>query len=159
MLPISLHVASQVTIEKGQGVFDPDGTTPALGYAESKILRQLQKIKAIDPNISTIFYYNSVLDWPFYQLHQKFLKQPDLWLPSGKGDGKPCRMGGDGSFPNHTNMLVFDFSKQAAQDLWASECINMTNTGVVDGCFSDRSNGGACGAGADYKAGHLKGKI
>jgi hypothetical protein len=145
-----------VTIEKGQQIYAVDGKTPAPGYAETKIVRQLQRVKAIDPNISTIFYYNSVLDWPFYQLHDKFHQRPDLWLPSGKGDGKPCRMGGDGSFPNHTNMLVPNFAKQAAQDFWASECINMTKTGFVDGCFSDRSNGRACGAGAEYDAGHLK---
>jgi hypothetical protein len=58
-------------------------------------------------------------------------------------------------------MLVFDFAQQAVRDFWASECVNMTQTGVVDGCFSDRSpmsdddESGACGAGDDYAKGHV----
>ena len=46
------------TIEKGQGV--TLGSSPG-NYAEDKILDTLRRVKAIDPNISTIFYYNSIL--------------------------------------------------------------------------------------------------
>ena len=45
-----------VTIEKGQGV--TLGSSPG-NYAEDKIVDTLRRVKAIDPNISTIFYYNS----------------------------------------------------------------------------------------------------
>ena len=41
----------------------------------------LRRVKAIDPNISTVFYYNSVLDWPFYKLHAEFLQHPSCSLP------------------------------------------------------------------------------
>ena len=44
-----------VTIEKGQGV--TLGTGPG-NYAEDKILATLKRVKAVDKNISTIFYYN-----------------------------------------------------------------------------------------------------
>jgi hypothetical protein len=37
-------------------------------------------VQAIDPNISTVFYYNSVLDWPFYKMHEEFVKHPDYWV-------------------------------------------------------------------------------
>ena len=87
-----------VTIEKGQGVTlcaspppHPTGcclTLPLLrsgtgprNYAEDKIVDTLRRVKAIDPNISTVFYYNSVLDWPFYKLHAEFLQHPDCSLP------------------------------------------------------------------------------
>ena len=155
----------------------------------------MRRVKAIDPNISTIFYYNSILgshvrcfraysyrssssplvllthpdvattDWPFYKLHEEFLQHPDWWLKSGskdpEGAGKVCRIGGDGSFPNHTNMLVFDFAQKAARDFWASECYNMTQSGFVDGCFSDRSPSSdhdlsaPCDAGPEFAAGHV----
>ena len=46
------------TIEKGQGV--TLGSSPG-NYAEDKIVDTLRRVKAIDPNISTIFYYNSIL--------------------------------------------------------------------------------------------------
>ena len=52
-----------VTIEKGQGV--TLGTGGEAGYAEDKIVTTLKRVKAANANISTIFYYNSVLDWPF----------------------------------------------------------------------------------------------
>ena len=94
-----------------------------------------------------------------------------------------CRLGGDGTFPNHTNMLAFDFAQAAVRDFWASECYNMTQTvsaesaracavlpalsragpdarvagqGYVDGCFSDRSDGTPCGGGEDYIQGHVQ---
>ena len=57
------------------------GTGPG-NYAEDKIVDTLRRIKAIDPNISTVFYYSSVLDWPFYKLHAEFLQHPDCSLPS-----------------------------------------------------------------------------
>jgi hypothetical protein len=120
-----------VTIEKGQAV------QVASGYAEDKIVSVLKRVKEVDPNISTIFYYNSILDWPFYRMHEEFLKHEEWWVKDNKG--KTCRMSGDGTFPNHTNMLSFDFTQAAARDFWASECVNMTKTGFVDGCFSDRA--------------------
>ena len=43
-------------------------------------------------------------------------------------EGGVCRLGGDGTFPNHTNMLAFDFAQAAVRDFWASECYNMTQT-------------------------------
>jgi hypothetical protein len=124
-----------VTVEKGQGV--QDATDPR--RAEDKILEVLAAVKAVDANISTIFYYNSILDWPFYQLHHDFLQHPEWWVRDTQG--AVCRMNGDGTFPNHTDMLSFDFTQEGARAFWASECYNMTQTGVVDGCFSDRSVG------------------
>ena len=100
-----------VTIEKGQGV--SLGTGPG-NYAEEKILATLKRVKAVDKNISTIFYYNSVLDWPFYSLHAQLEKRLDLAVHDENGE--LCRMGGDGSFPNHTNMLVFDFAQVLTND-------------------------------------------
>jgi hypothetical protein len=120
-----------VTIEKGQAV------EVSAGYAEDKIVGVLKRVKAIDPNISTIFYYNSILDWPFYKMHDEFLKHKEWWVKDDKGE--VCLMNGDGTFPNHTNMLSFDFTQAAAREFWISECVNMTQTGFVDGCFSDRA--------------------
>ena len=54
------------------------GTGGAAGFAEDKIVATLKRIKAVNANVSTIFYYNSVLDWPFYRLHLELLKRPSL---------------------------------------------------------------------------------
>jgi len=124
-----------VTIEKGQGVQDPSDPR----RAEDKIVDVLKAVKALDANVSTIFYYNSILDWPFYAMHDRFLEHPEWWVRDVHGAA--CRMSGDASFPNHTGMLSFDFAQAGARAFWASECVNMTKTGYVDGCFSDRSTG------------------
>jgi len=84
----------------------------------------------------------------------QFLQHPDWWVK--KTDGSVCRLSGDGSFPNHTNMLAFDFAQSAVRDFWANECLSVTKTGYVDGCFSDRATGVPCGDDNDYKTGHLK---
>lgn len=69
-----------VVVEKGMDINGP-------GFAEDKIERALAAIKATNPNVSGIFYYNSAMDWPFYRLHQTFKEHPQWWLrdwPSGK---------------------------------------------------------------------------
>jgi hypothetical protein len=100
-LPSALDVMAKfpmVTVEKGQGVDDPnDGR-----YAEDKIIEALRGVKQRDPNVSTIIYFNNVLDWPFYKLHEELLRQPKLWVRDSTGT--PCRSSGDPSFPNHTAM-------------------------------------------------------
>ena len=123
-----------VTIEKGQGVM-----LPSPPYAETKIASTLKRVKALNPNVSTIFYYNAALDWPYYELHHKFVQHPEWWLKTSLTNSTPCRMGGDGSFPGHDQLLVFDFAQEAVRRFWASECINMTKLGYIDGCFSDRA--------------------
>jgi hypothetical protein len=158
-LPSALDVMAKfplVTVEKGQGVDDPnDGR-----YAEDKIIEALRGVKQRDPNVSTIIYFNNVLDWPFYKLHEELLRQPKLWVRDSTGT--PCRSSGDPSFPNHTAMLSFDFAQAGGRSLWASACLNATSSGVVDGCFSDRANGRpSCYKGlptkaAAYKDGQLK---
>jgi len=37
-------------------------------------------------------------------------------------------------------MLSVNLSSQAGRDFWAEQCVNITATGYVDGCFSDRGN-------------------
>ena len=88
-------------------------------------------------------------------MHDEFLKRPEWWARDAT-TGKVCRQNGDRTFPNHTGMLSFDFAQSAVRDFWASECVNMTRTGVVDGCFSDRSVGGNCEKTPEFAAGHLR---
>ena len=120
-----------VTIEKGQGSNNP-------GYAEDKIIAVAKSIKEVNQSIQLIFYYNSVLDWEQYRLHEEFLQHPTYWLKNASG--LPVRIPGDHTFKQPKDgMLVFDFGQAAVRDFWASDCINATKTGYVDGCFADRA--------------------
>lgn len=144
-----------VTIEKGQGSNNP-------GYAEDKIIGVAKQLKALNESIQTIFYYNSVLDWNQYRLHEEFLQHPSYWLQNASGE--PVRIPGDHTFKQPKDgMLVFDFGQQVVRDFWASDCINATKTGFIDGCFVDRAGEDTFGGNKltpevakAYAEGHIK---
>lgn len=51
------------------------------------------QVKEANPNVSTVFYYNSVLDFPQYDLHGIMLQNPELMLRNSTG-GKVMLSGG-----------------------------------------------------------------
>ena len=114
-----------MTIEKFQW--------PANASQEATIVNVLKGVKAINPNVSTIFYYNSVLDFPQYDLAKTMAAKPQLMLHNAEGG--IVKMSGGG----HTNMDVFDFGNAEMRALFIEECVNATQTGYVDGCFLDRA--------------------
>jgi hypothetical protein len=58
-------------------------------------------------------------------------------------------------------MFVFDYSKHDVMVAWEDECVNVTQRGYVDGCFSDRMSEGTF-AGVDktvlkeWNVGHIQ---
>ena len=124
-LALSRLSLTQVTIEKFQW--------PANASQEATIVNVLKGVKAINPNVSTIFYYNSVLDFPQYDLAKTMAAKPQLMLHNAEGG--IVKMSGGG----HTNMDVFDFGNAEMRALFIEECVNATQTGYVDGCFLDRA--------------------
>mmetsp|Transcript_20270 Transcript_20270/g.60557 ORF Transcript_20270/g.60557 Transcript_20270/m.60557 type:complete len:411 (+) Transcript_20270:74-1306(+) len=121
-----------VTIEKFQGPCGYAKNASPACHQEDLIIDELRKVKEVNPNVSTIFYYNSVLDFPQYQLHARFLENPSLLLRNA--DGEILNMTGGGH-----SCDVFDFGKDLARQLFIEECVNATKTGFVDGCFIDRA--------------------
>ena len=108
-------------MEKFQG---PCGNSVSASPAcdqEEQIIEPLRAVKAIDPNISTVFYYNSVLDFPQYKLHARMLADPSLMLRDK--DGNIVRMSAPTQVPGHTTD-VFDFSNPRARALFIEECVN-----------------------------------
>eukprot|EP01084_Bolivina_argentea_P173448 300423_1 len=128
-----------ITFEKAQGINSTQFPYTSL-YAENKIIESCKQIKSIKPDIICIFYYNSIIDWPYYRLHDKFIENPSMWLRDNNND--IVLIGGDKSFPQPSQgMLVPDYRQEIVQTFWASECYNITsaNYGIVDGCFNDKS--------------------
>merc|ERR1719468_1151693 len=101
-----------VTIEKGQGVEDANAPRPA----EEKIVSTLQRVKEADGNVSTLFYYNSLMDWSVYRMHEEFLNEPSWHLKDV--DGNDCKINGDPLFPDHIGMLLFDWRRREADKEW-----------------------------------------
>lgn len=120
-------------------------------------------IKEADPNVCTVFYYNSVCDFPQYKtLYDQVVARPDLYLRDEHNNAVflSCAGFANSSYP--AGMPIYNFIHDEIQDLWGSECYNATKTGYVDGCFSDRAvdgvplGGVAPDVAAAYNAGHIE---
>ena len=124
-----------VTIEKFQGPCAATSTPPSDScHEEQLIIDVLRRVKAANRKVCTIFYYNSILNFPQYDLSVQFMKHNgSLLLRDVHGHLITERGAGV------SGLTVFDFQQPAACELWASTCVNATKTGVVDGCFADRA--------------------
>ena len=127
-----------ITFEKGTGVNSTQEPYSSL-YTEDKIIKACKQIKSIKPEIICIMYYNSMYDWPYYYLHEILASNPKYWLRDN--NNRIVLHGGDKNFPQpEQGMLIPDYRQPEVQQLWASECINVTtqNYGIVDGCYMDK---------------------
>merc|ERR1719191_457529 len=73
-----------------------------------------------------IAYDHSNKVYGMYRSARAFESRPDLWLRDENGT-----VVGDGHY------FHVDHAQKAAGELWAQGCLNMTQTGAVDGCFMD----------------------
>lgn len=80
-----------------------------------------------------VFYLNSVLDFNFLSLHQKYVDADALLRNT---DGTLCHLTNDAGMRNVT---VFDFALEAGRALWVDTARNLTATGVVDGIYADQA--------------------
>eukprot|EP00040_Diaphanoeca_grandis_P023282 m.126363 g.126363 ORF g.126363 m.126363 type:complete len:490 (-) comp29198_c2_seq1:160-1629(-) len=121
-----------VTIEKFQGPCGYAKNASPACHQESLIVAELKRVKTVNPNVSAIFYYNSVLDFPQYDLHGMMLANPSLMLHNENGE--PVTLSGGGH-----DCDVFDFGNADTRQIFIDECVNATKSGFVDGCFLDRA--------------------
>merc|ERR1711971_1386745 len=80
-----------------------------------------------------------MLDWTMYEFHIALLNNPSFWLRDD--NGIVVKQSGDSTFPQPSDgMLVFDYRQSAVIDFFLSECLNMTASPAIDGCFVDRAD-------------------
>ena len=133
---------ASVTIEKYQGpdaggqnkVWKPNGG-PVKCCEEDRIAATFRRLKAINENVTTILYLNSLLDFPQYRLHSQLKQRPELWLNTS--DGLPLLVSGDGH--PHADLMAYDMRKPEVARLFKDACLQYTQDGTVDGCFIDRA--------------------
>ena len=106
---------------------------PSCG-AENYQLKTITRAKAANPKLSAVFYLNTLYDFPFLELHGKFM-EANADVVDVKG--KLVAFKNDNGMPN---INVFDFSQKVGRDLWIGFVKNLTDTGVVDGLFDDKHN-------------------
>lgn len=107
---------------------------------EASMYTTFNALKRINPNITNIMYLNSMMDFTMYNLHQLAEDLEDkgtrVWLRD-KNDTKVIYCN-DGNY--YCNVLNWDWTKQAARDLYTSHVINATKQGGVDGIFADHAS-------------------
>ena len=95
---------------------------------ENVQMATLKAVKALK-NIPGIFYLNTILDFHYLALHEKYVEEDALIY---NVDGSLCQLVNDNGM---TNITAFDYSKPVAQKLWLDTVKNLTATGTVDGIY------------------------
>ena len=139
-LDIVKHFAL-VTLEKWQG----SKVTPYTWEEDAWVVAAKQ-IKAINPGIAVVVWYDS---FRIYTANKTL--NPDL--------GESCKTGhfrAADYLETHPAMLlkntsglpalepwskchIYDFAQPLVQAFWTDMCLNMTDSGVIDGCAADAS--------------------
>ncbi|MHC4993878.1 MAG: putative glycoside hydrolase [Planctomycetota bacterium] len=109
-----------VCLEKGHGA-ETHGST------EAGIEHEAARLKAINPDIRVIYYWNTFLDYSMYDAHHVYNQHPEWWLRKT-----------DGELDYKTRTLKrYDLSNPAVQDWWANEVKKAVVDGSCDGVFMD----------------------
>jgi hypothetical protein len=123
---------SIATVEKFQGTCwqtDPSAACDQVSVIEA----QLARIKAANPNISTIVYFNSIIDFPQYKLHGLMEANPDYRLCFSNGTVIPIH--GD----HISDAWIFNYPNEGIASAIIDACTKVVSSGSADGCFMDRS--------------------
>ena len=128
---------------------------------ESKTEDLFRQIRAINPNQTTILYWNSMFDFSFYTAHQKMLDLEADGVHAFLRDktGEIISLCNDGNV--YCNITTFDWTEPKVRELWIETVVNATSLKddngrpLVDGIFADHS--GHWGNGINIGAAHKDG--
>jgi len=99
---------------------------------EDNMIRQATALKKANPRAHIIAYMNSVISYPWYRAARKHVSNSSWWLRDINGS----LLNNIRENPTET-WYTWDFSKPEVGNLWIEACRNMTDSGVIDGCFMD----------------------
>lgn len=103
---------------------------------ERDMLHTLKQVKALNPAVSTVMYWNTLLAFPFYAAVGRIRDQGHALLVDSN-TGSPLMLRNDNGMPG---IGVPDFGKVECRKLWLGAVQNWVDTGVVDGIFGDKWN-------------------
>lgn len=151
-----------VTIEKWQG-----DQAPTFTWEFDAMVASATKIKQINPNISVIVWFDSV------RIYCNKSLNPDAKGPCTTGHFKPAyfleknhkyllkNKTGQPALEPWSGCHIYNFQEKSVRDYWMNMCLNITKSGVIDGCGADASwqadpSGGTLSAdtAAKWEAGH-----
>ena len=143
-----------VTIEKWQGCnstpgcygsTDPSASCPT---QEDATLATARKLKAIDPTMFVVSWLDSMRVYeaiealnPDYRniMNQACVRTSQSVFLDTHSEYLLPNASGKPALESFINAHVYDHRSIAVRDLWRDVCLNMTSTGLVDGCGADAS--------------------
>ncbi len=109
-----------VCMEKSQGM-------NVHGSAEKGQVHDAKRLKAANPDIKILFYWNTFLDYPFTAAHEVYQQHPDWWLR--KLDGELDKKAG--------RIMRYDLSNPEVREWWTDVVKMAVADGPCDGVFMD----------------------
>ncbi|UXX79850.1 putative glycoside hydrolase family 15 protein [Reichenbachiella carrageenanivorans] len=109
-----------VVLEKAHGRDDYD--------VFEAIQRETIALKAANPEVKVIYYWNTVLQYDFYELMEEYDNHPEWWLYD---------VNGEIDYKAGTTIKRYDLSNPAVRDWWISVAKDATINGFCDGIFMD----------------------
>ena len=100
---------------------------------ERDMLATLKAVKTLNPQISTVFYWNTLLAFPFYAQVGEFASNGALLMDTNTHT--PLALRNDNGMPG---IGVYDFGKAEGRQLWQGMVETLVHTGLVDGIFGDK---------------------
>eukprot|EP01084_Bolivina_argentea_P265381 449817_1 len=103
---------------------------------EDALIMALQQIKSYNNNTRTLFYLNTYLNFPYYNLSTYFYGKNEKYLLH---DNNGNLVWWSKCYPSRPNVTVFDLSQNETRNLWLST-IKYALTkypNVVDGIYAD----------------------
>eukprot|EP00045_Choanoeca_perplexa_P010037 m.100419 g.100419 ORF g.100419 m.100419 type:complete len:379 (-) comp15123_c0_seq2:26-1162(-) len=132
---------SSVTIEKWQA----QGIIPAI-TEEVAWVAAARKLKAAKPSLAVYVWLDSLRIYT-----QNHTLNPDLKSPCTTGNFGPApflethpeyllrNSSGGLALEKWSHCHIYDFEKEFVREYWTQMCINLTSSGVIDGCGADAS--------------------
>ena len=111
-----------ITLEKTSGFRTHGGT-------EKGSIAAAKAIKAVNPNAKVLYYRNTVINWPHYEIDELFFNaNPDAYLKTKDGSYALMR---------NNKTRFFDISQEKVKNYWLTNAIEYTSNPYIDGIFID----------------------
>ena len=98
-----------------------------------------RRIKALNPRVLTVAYFNAQIAYPWYRASRVLAQQPAWWGAPHHG-------------PAGSTWKTWNLSIPAAAEAWKQGCVDVTRSGLVDSCFVDGSGAGGGAAPGQWRA-------
>ena len=99
---------------------------------EDLMVANFRKLRKVAPGVQNLAYTNSIIAYPWYSAAQNvFLKNSSYWLRNANGSLQHNIKQSDQTW------YTWDFAVPAVVDIYKQQCLAMTKTGAVDGCYAD----------------------